>query len=57
MTHACCLDGVCDLCEQLLVLGGILASDKYLDRVSTAFYLIEVFGCLNVSVGQRMRGY
>lgn len=45
MTHACCLDGVCNLGEELLVLGGILASYEDLDREPAALDLVEVLGC------------
>jgi len=48
MTHACRLNGVCDFDEELLVFGIVLSSHEYLDRDSTAFDLVEVFGCIGV---------
>lgn len=45
MTHACCLDGVCDLGEELLILGSILSSYEDFDRKPAALDLVEVLGC------------
>ena len=50
MTHACCLDRVCDFGEQLLVFGGIFASYEDFDGESAALDLVEVFRWENVSV-------
>jgi hypothetical protein len=55
MTHACCLDGVCDLDKELLVLSGVLASDEDFDWEPAALDLVEVFGCEKTRV--RLRDY
>jgi hypothetical protein len=39
-----------DLHEQLLVLCGVLAADKDLDRESAAFELLEMFRCIVVRI-------
>jgi hypothetical protein len=45
MTHACCLDRICNLDEKFLVLGCVLASDEDFDRESAALDLVEVLRC------------
>jgi hypothetical protein len=45
MTYACCLDGVCDLGEELLVFGVILSFDEDFDGEPAALDLVEVLGC------------
>lgn len=55
MTHACVLDGICNLDEELLVLCGILAPDKDLDGKSAALHLIEIFCYPTISRGRRDR--
>lgn len=44
VTYARGLDGIRDLDEKLLVLGGIFASHEDLNRVPTALHLVEVLG-------------
>jgi hypothetical protein len=45
MTHAGALDDIRDFGEKFVVLCGILASDEYLNRESTALDLVEIFRC------------
>lgn len=49
-THACFLNFVGDLHEQLLVLRGVFTADKDLDGESAAFELFEMFRCIVISI-------
>lgn len=51
MTHACRLDGICQLDKQLLVLGYLLASDEDFKGEPAAFELFEMFRCGCISQG------
>lgn len=50
ITHACCLDSICDLDEKLLVFRLVLPSDEHLNGESASLDLVKILGCLRISV-------